>query len=63
MAEAGAATIVADDEMSGPRLAAELGALLGDDARLAAMATASAGLARPDAAHRIAAEVLEAARS
>jgi UDP-N-acetylglucosamine--N-acetylmuramyl-(pentapeptide) pyrophosphoryl-undecaprenol N-acetylglucosamine transferase len=63
MAEAGAATIVADEELSAPRLAAELGALLGDDARLAAMAAASAGLARPDAARRIADEVLSAARA
>ena len=63
MAEAGAATIVADEEMSAPRLAAELGALLGDEARLAAMAAASAGLARPDAARRIADEVLSAARA
>jgi UDP-N-acetylglucosamine--N-acetylmuramyl-(pentapeptide) pyrophosphoryl-undecaprenol N-acetylglucosamine transferase len=63
MAEAGAATIVADREMSAARLAAELGALLGDEARLAAMAAASAGLARPDAARRIADEILEAGRS
>jgi UDP-N-acetylglucosamine--N-acetylmuramyl-(pentapeptide) pyrophosphoryl-undecaprenol N-acetylglucosamine transferase len=63
MADAGAAAIVEDAEMSPARLAAELGALLGDEARLAAMAAASASLARPDAARRIADEVLEAARS
>jgi UDP-N-acetylglucosamine--N-acetylmuramyl-(pentapeptide) pyrophosphoryl-undecaprenol N-acetylglucosamine transferase len=62
MAEAGAATIVADDEMSPARLAAEIGAVLGDEARLAAMAAASASLARPDAARRTADQVLEAAR-
>jgi UDP-N-acetylglucosamine--N-acetylmuramyl-(pentapeptide) pyrophosphoryl-undecaprenol N-acetylglucosamine transferase len=63
MAEAGAATIVEDAEMSPPRLAAELGALLGNEPRLAAMSAASAALAKPDAARRIADEVLEAARS
>jgi UDP-N-acetylglucosamine--N-acetylmuramyl-(pentapeptide) pyrophosphoryl-undecaprenol N-acetylglucosamine transferase len=63
MAEAGAAAIVEDAEMSPPRLAAELGALLGNEPRLAAMSTASAALAKPDAARRIADEVLEAARS
>jgi UDP-N-acetylglucosamine--N-acetylmuramyl-(pentapeptide) pyrophosphoryl-undecaprenol N-acetylglucosamine transferase len=63
MAEAGAATVVEDAEVSAARLAAELGALLGDEPRLAAMSAASAALARPDAARRIADEVLEAARS
>jgi len=63
MAEAGAAVVVEDAEMSAARLAAELGALLGDEARLAAMSVASAGLAKPDAARTIAGEVLKAARS
>jgi UDP-N-acetylglucosamine--N-acetylmuramyl-(pentapeptide) pyrophosphoryl-undecaprenol N-acetylglucosamine transferase len=63
MAEAGAATVVEDAEMSAARLAAELGALLGDEARLAAMSAASAALAKPDAARTIAGEVLKAARS
>ena len=62
MAEAGAATVIADEELSAERLAAEVGGLLGDEARLAAMAAASAALAKPDAARRIADEVLEAAR-
>jgi len=62
MADAGAARIVADKEMSPARLAAELGALFGDEARLAAMSAASAALAKPDAARRIADQVLEAAR-
>jgi UDP-N-acetylglucosamine--N-acetylmuramyl-(pentapeptide) pyrophosphoryl-undecaprenol N-acetylglucosamine transferase len=61
MAEAGAAVVIEDAAISAPRLAAELGALLGDRARLAAMAAASAALAKPDAAWRIAQEVLKAA--
>jgi UDP-N-acetylglucosamine--N-acetylmuramyl-(pentapeptide) pyrophosphoryl-undecaprenol N-acetylglucosamine transferase len=61
MADKGAATVVPDAEMSPARLAAEVGALLGDEARLAAMMVASEGLARPDAARRIADLTLEAA--
>jgi UDP-N-acetylglucosamine--N-acetylmuramyl-(pentapeptide) pyrophosphoryl-undecaprenol N-acetylglucosamine transferase len=62
MARAGAAIAIRDEELSAERLAAEAGGLLGDGARLAAMAAASAALARPDAARRIADEVLAAAR-
>ena len=62
MAEAGAATVIGDDELDPERLAGEIGALLHDEQRLAAMARASAALAMPDAARRIADEVLEAAR-
>ncbi len=62
MAEAGAATLVRDEELSAERLAAEVGGLLGDGERLAAMAAASASLAKPDAARRVADEVLAAAR-
>ena len=62
MADAGAATVIEDAEMSAARLDAELGALLGDEARMEAMSVASAALARPDAARRIADEVLNAAR-
>jgi UDP-N-acetylglucosamine--N-acetylmuramyl-(pentapeptide) pyrophosphoryl-undecaprenol N-acetylglucosamine transferase len=62
MAEAGAATVILDSELSADRLAAEVGALFADEPRLAAMAAASAALAKPDAARRIADEVLEAAR-
>jgi len=58
MERAGAALIVPDDELSGPRLAAEVGHLIGDPARLAAMARASAALARPDAAANVAAALL-----
>jgi len=62
MVEAGAATAIRDEELDAERLATELGGLLHDDRRLAAMAKASAALAMPDAARRIADEVLEAAR-
>jgi UDP-N-acetylglucosamine--N-acetylmuramyl-(pentapeptide) pyrophosphoryl-undecaprenol N-acetylglucosamine transferase len=63
MARAGAAVVIPDDELTGPRLAQEVGSLLADRTRLAAMARASAGLARPDAAAAIAAELLAAART
>jgi UDP-N-acetylglucosamine--N-acetylmuramyl-(pentapeptide) pyrophosphoryl-undecaprenol N-acetylglucosamine transferase len=62
MAQAGAAVVVADAELTPERLASEVRALLDDRARLEAMGRASAALARPDAAQRIAAEVLAAAR-
>ncbi|HXR31781.1 MAG TPA: glycosyltransferase [Solirubrobacterales bacterium] len=67
MADAGAAEVIADEALDTKLLAERVGALLGDaegrgDAeRLAAMASASAALARPDAARRIADEVLAAA--
>jgi UDP-N-acetylglucosamine:LPS N-acetylglucosamine transferase len=61
MEEAGAAVVVPDAELDAARLAREVTALLGDPARLEAMGKASAGLARPDAAQRIAAEVLAGA--
>jgi UDP-N-acetylglucosamine--N-acetylmuramyl-(pentapeptide) pyrophosphoryl-undecaprenol N-acetylglucosamine transferase len=61
MAKAGAATVVRDEELDAGRLAAEVGGLIGAEARLAAMAAASAALARPDAARRIADQVLAAA--
>jgi UDP-N-acetylglucosamine--N-acetylmuramyl-(pentapeptide) pyrophosphoryl-undecaprenol N-acetylglucosamine transferase len=61
MAEAGAAEVIVDAELSTQRLAEEVGALLGDEARLSAMTAASARLAKPDAARRIADEVLAAA--
>lgn len=62
MRRAGAATVLPDAELSAERLAAEVGSLLGDAERLEGMARASHELARPDAARRIADEVLEAAR-
>ena len=61
MAEAGAATTIRDEELGADRLAAEVGGLLRDDERLAAMAAASAALAKPDAARQIADQVLAAA--
>lgn len=63
MVDAGAAVLVPDAELDAERLRTEVGALLGDPDRLAAMAAASAALARPDAARVIAAEVLAAARA
>jgi UDP-N-acetylglucosamine--N-acetylmuramyl-(pentapeptide) pyrophosphoryl-undecaprenol N-acetylglucosamine transferase len=63
MVDAGAAVVVPDGELTAQRLDNEVGALLGDPARLAAMAEASLGLARPDAARDIAREVLAAAES
>ena len=61
MERAGAAIVVADSELSGPRLAAEVGRLVGDPARLAAMGRASQALARPDAAATVAATLLAVA--
>ncbi len=61
MVEAGAATAIRDEELGAGRLATEIGDLLGDAPRLAAMAAASRGLAKPDAARRIADQVLMAA--
>lgn len=61
VAGAGAATVLADAELSGERLAAEVAALLGDRERLEGMAAAARRVARPDAARRIADEVLAAA--
>jgi UDP-N-acetylglucosamine--N-acetylmuramyl-(pentapeptide) pyrophosphoryl-undecaprenol N-acetylglucosamine transferase len=62
MERAGAAVVIPDSELTGARLAQEVGGLLADRSRLAAMGHASAGLARPDAAREIAAELLAAAR-
>jgi UDP-N-acetylglucosamine--N-acetylmuramyl-(pentapeptide) pyrophosphoryl-undecaprenol N-acetylglucosamine transferase len=61
MQRAGAAVVVPDAQLTPRRLRDEVAALLGDPARLEAMGRASAALARPDAAQRIAAEVLAAA--
>jgi UDP-N-acetylglucosamine--N-acetylmuramyl-(pentapeptide) pyrophosphoryl-undecaprenol N-acetylglucosamine transferase len=58
MERGGAAVVVPDDELNGPRLAAEVGKLIGDPARLAAMGRASRELARPDAAAAVATIVL-----
>ncbi|MFP5364114.1 MAG: undecaprenyldiphospho-muramoylpentapeptide beta-N-acetylglucosaminyltransferase [Thermoleophilia bacterium] len=61
MEAAGAAVVVPDDELTAARLGSEVATLLGDPSRLAAMASASAALARPDAAQAVADEVLAAA--
>ncbi|MGI8752609.1 MAG: UDP-N-acetylglucosamine--N-acetylmuramyl-(pentapeptide) pyrophosphoryl-undecaprenol N-acetylglucosamine transferase [Acidimicrobiales bacterium] len=51
----GAATVIADADLDGTRLAAVVGPLLADPDRLAAMGQAAHRLARPDAAARVAA--------
>jgi UDP-N-acetylglucosamine--N-acetylmuramyl-(pentapeptide) pyrophosphoryl-undecaprenol N-acetylglucosamine transferase len=61
MSEAGAAITIPDAELTGPRLAREVAALLADRGRLAAMVAASRSLARPDAAAEVARELLAAA--
>jgi UDP-N-acetylglucosamine--N-acetylmuramyl-(pentapeptide) pyrophosphoryl-undecaprenol N-acetylglucosamine transferase len=62
MERAGAAIVIADDQLTPARLAQEVGRLLADHVQLAAMARASAALAKPDAAGDIAREVRAAAR-
>jgi UDP-N-acetylglucosamine--N-acetylmuramyl-(pentapeptide) pyrophosphoryl-undecaprenol N-acetylglucosamine transferase len=61
MERAGAARVIPDAELTPGRLGTEVAALLGDDERLAAMAAAAEGLARPRAAADVAAELLRAA--
>ena len=62
MGEAGAAVVVEDSELDPARLRGLAGELLADDERLREMAAAARARARPDAARRIAAEVLAAIR-
>ncbi|MEA2170731.1 MAG: UDP-N-acetylglucosamine--N-acetylmuramyl-(pentapeptide) pyrophosphoryl-undecaprenol [Solirubrobacteraceae bacterium] len=62
MADAGAAVIIADAELTGAGLRAAVDELIADPERLAKMAAAARDLARPDAAADIAREVLAAAR-
>ena len=61
MSEAGAAIVIEDGELTAARLAREVAQLLANMTRLAAMASASRRLARPDAAGEIAGELLRAA--
>lgn len=61
MSKAGAAIVIEDTQLSSARLAREVAQLLANPMRLAAMASASRRLARPDAACEIAAELLQAA--
>jgi UDP-N-acetylglucosamine--N-acetylmuramyl-(pentapeptide) pyrophosphoryl-undecaprenol N-acetylglucosamine transferase len=58
LVEAGAAVLLPDAELSGVRLAREIGALLVAPERLEAMARRSAALARPDAARALVDDVL-----
>jgi UDP-N-acetylglucosamine--N-acetylmuramyl-(pentapeptide) pyrophosphoryl-undecaprenol N-acetylglucosamine transferase len=58
---AGAAVVVPDDELDGPRLAREVAALMGAPQRMAEMANAAAAAALPDAAERIADQLLRLA--
>jgi UDP-N-acetylglucosamine--N-acetylmuramyl-(pentapeptide) pyrophosphoryl-undecaprenol N-acetylglucosamine transferase len=57
-AQAGAAAIVPQAELSGPRLLGEVRALLADRARLAAMGRAALTLGKPNAAHDVAQALL-----
>jgi UDP-N-acetylglucosamine--N-acetylmuramyl-(pentapeptide) pyrophosphoryl-undecaprenol N-acetylglucosamine transferase len=58
MERAGAAVVVPDDELDGPRLAREVAALLGAPQRMDEMSKAARVAARPDAAERIADELV-----
>jgi len=59
---AGAAVVVPDSELDGPRLAREVGGLLAAPQRLGAMVKAARAVARPDAAEQIADELIALAR-
>jgi UDP-N-acetylglucosamine--N-acetylmuramyl-(pentapeptide) pyrophosphoryl-undecaprenol N-acetylglucosamine transferase len=63
MSDGGAAVVIPDSELDGPRLAREVGALLGAPQRLEAMAAAARRLARPDAADRVANATVQLARA
>ena len=58
VAEGGAAIVLMEGELDGDRLAAVVGGLLADPARLGRMAAAARELGRPDAATAIAADLL-----
>jgi UDP-N-acetylglucosamine--N-acetylmuramyl-(pentapeptide) pyrophosphoryl-undecaprenol N-acetylglucosamine transferase len=62
MADGGAAVVIPDRELTAERLSAEIAELLADEDRLRAMSIAARRLAKPDAAARIAHEVLGATR-
>jgi UDP-N-acetylglucosamine--N-acetylmuramyl-(pentapeptide) pyrophosphoryl-undecaprenol N-acetylglucosamine transferase len=59
MADGGAAVVIPDSELEPGRVASVVADLLADPTRLAAMSEASTRLARPDAAEKVAGEVLE----
>jgi UDP-N-acetylglucosamine--N-acetylmuramyl-(pentapeptide) pyrophosphoryl-undecaprenol N-acetylglucosamine transferase len=58
MEEAGAAVVIPDAALDGPRLAREVGGLLAAPQRIAEMANAARAVAKPDAAERVAEELL-----
>ncbi len=60
---AGAAVVVLDRELTGHRLAGVVGGLRADQARLEAMADASARMGKPEAAAQVAQLILSMARS
>jgi UDP-N-acetylglucosamine--N-acetylmuramyl-(pentapeptide) pyrophosphoryl-undecaprenol N-acetylglucosamine transferase len=60
MADGGAAVVIPDGELSPQRLSGAIAELLSDEDRLRAMSIAARRLAKPDAAERIAGEVLHA---
>jgi UDP-N-acetylglucosamine--N-acetylmuramyl-(pentapeptide) pyrophosphoryl-undecaprenol N-acetylglucosamine transferase len=62
MADGGAAVVIPDGELSPQSLSAVIAELLSDEDRLRAMSIAARRLAKPDAAERIADEVLRAER-
>ncbi|MFL5833627.1 MAG: UDP-N-acetylglucosamine--N-acetylmuramyl-(pentapeptide) pyrophosphoryl-undecaprenol N-acetylglucosamine transferase [Solirubrobacterales bacterium] len=61
MRRGGAASVIADSDLDPERLRDEVSAVLADEDRLETMAAAARSLAKPDAARRIADEILEAA--
>jgi UDP-N-acetylglucosamine--N-acetylmuramyl-(pentapeptide) pyrophosphoryl-undecaprenol N-acetylglucosamine transferase len=62
MADGGAAVVIEDAELTAGRLSGAIAELLANEDRLREMGIAARRLARPDAAERIAREVLESAR-
>ena len=62
MSDAGAAVVIDDSELDPGTLVRTVGDLFADPQRLERMSAASRALARPDAAERIAEQVLDAAR-
>jgi UDP-N-acetylglucosamine--N-acetylmuramyl-(pentapeptide) pyrophosphoryl-undecaprenol N-acetylglucosamine transferase len=63
MAESGAALVIEDSALEPRALAHLVDELFANPARLDEMAAAARGLARPDAARRIADEILRAAQA
>ena len=61
MADGGAAMVIPDSELTPQRLSAAIAELLADEDRLRSMSIAARRLAKPDAAERIAREILRAA--